>query len=185
MRRRISDGSTIITWPAPAARANCTANSPIGPAPWTTTVSPGTMRERRTPWNATVAGSTCAASASVRSGWAWRTRAAATLMLGAKPPCGGASGSRPLATADTLRQCSLSPLWHSGHEPHAGGTAMTTRSPLSKPSTAGPMSATVPTHSCPHTDGLWRCPLRNDAMSVPQMPQSVMSTVTQPARGGS
>ena len=42
--------------------ANCIAKSPIGPAPWTTTVSPGTMRDRRTPWKATVAGSTWAAS---------------------------------------------------------------------------------------------------------------------------
>ena len=61
-RRRISDGSTIRTCPAPAARANCTAKSPIGPAPCTTTVSPGAIRDRRTPWKATVAGSTCAAS---------------------------------------------------------------------------------------------------------------------------
>ena len=41
----------------------------------------------------------------------------------------------------------------------------------------------MPTHSCPHTAGLCRCPLRNEWMSVPQIPHSLMSMVTQPGGG--
>ncbi len=85
--------------PAPAARANCSANSPIGPAPCTTTVSPAVIRLRRTPWKATVAGSTWAASSSLRSGWARMTRVAGHRDASREPAVGRRERSRPRATA--------------------------------------------------------------------------------------
>jgi hypothetical protein len=158
--RRASVGSTTSSCPAPAARANCMASSPMGPAPWTRTVSPGAIRERRTPWKATVAGSTCAASSSVRSGWAGSTRPASTVMLRAKAPCGGANAFRPRATDDVVRQYSARPPRHSGQRPQAGGTATTTRSPSRRSLTSAPTALRTPTHSWPQTAGLCRCPVR-------------------------
>lgn len=121
-------------------------------------VLPYSAATRRTAWKVTVAGSTSAASTAERLSGTGMTRRAVTCTRVAKAPCGGASASTPLASANTVSQWRACPATHWRQRPHAGPTAPTTRWPTRSPSTPAPTAETEPVHSCPKTAGGSMCP---------------------------
>ena len=139
-----------MTVAAPHTRAHWRAKAPIGPAPCTTTVSPRRIPAWRTPWKATVAGSTIAAVASSSVSGTTTMRSAEAAMRGANAPCGEPAASRTSDIVDVLHQ-SVSPARHSVQAPHAGRMATDTRSPSATDRTSAATADTVPDHSWPQS----------------------------------
>ena len=176
-RRRRAAGSDTVTVPAPRRRHHAAVVNPTGPAPMTSTSSPGSMAARRAVCRPTANGSTSGPYAAGRASGRWNERSAPTRASSAKPP---GAPPRPMRAAPA--QWATSPARHHRHVPQdrTGSTAARIPSAQSSPAPA-PTATTSPQNSWPMTvpAGMIGRALRSE----PQIPQPVTCRTSSPGPG--
>ena len=144
--RRQSERSNAITWPTPNRGAMWTNPSPMNPAPTTATVSPGWIRHCLSPPSTHDHGSMVVATSSAMvSGSLWtsaRRWAALTRKYSAMAP----GSSRFCLKTGSLVKRPRTPQWEFIRPTW---WLTNTLSPISRPVTSRPRSATNPTGSWP------------------------------------
>ncbi len=141
--RRPAERPAATIGPAPASRSAMIAYSPIGPAPYTSTGSPGPTRASFTACDDTDSGSACDPISTGRpSGSATSCRAGTAAYSAYAPwhvtPMFGAAGQRNGSPRVQIR-----------HFPHDPSGDAATACPSAQPVTAAPSATIRPLNSCP------------------------------------
>ena len=141
--RRAGAGSDTVMSSTPRARSTAVVSSPTGPAPVTSTRSPGATPDRLTVWIAIAVGSVSAAARVVKRR---RIREQAR----GRHDDVAAERAAP-ERSDRVAACAGTPTGrprrHARHSPQPASGSATTRVPTQPASTPSPTATTVPAHS--------------------------------------
>ena len=188
--RRAAAGSTATIVAAPAMRAPWTTDCPTPPQPMTATLDPGCTPAvfSAAPRPVVTPQPSSASWSSARSVCTGTIDASSTTIASANVPQphtavavrpSGNSNRSAASTAGPSSQWLDRPLRHHQHDPQAGETDASTRSPTAARRTSGPTASTNPQPSWPGTIGSGRLDSpRITVRSVWQIPLAESRTST-------